>query len=303
MVDKKRLLLPIIFLGICAFLILIFSYFKEKYEEFPTLNVLMFHVVCEQMPGDKTLSGLYITKDMLKEYCEYFIKNNYKVVSLNEAYNIFKNKEEVNNSSLLVFTFDDGYEDNYTLGFPILKEYGIKFNINVIGRYADENRENYLSWGQIKEMNKSGLLELGNHTYDSHVYVEDYKGDSVPLLKAVLPNETERERKDRIISDLKKADELISENGGAKISVIAYPYGVPPKDMQEEISEKFNYFIELMVTEGVNRGEKDFTKLNRFAVNGLEKPQDLEKRMKFYNGLKFLNKERRSLRELINFNF
>jgi peptidoglycan/xylan/chitin deacetylase (PgdA/CDA1 family) len=255
------------------------------------------------MPEDNSLSGLYITKDMLKEYCEYFINNNYKIVSLNEAYNIFVNKEEIDNTNLLVLTFDDGYEDNYTLGFPILKKYGAKFNVNVIARYTDENRENYLSWDQIKEMNKSGLLELGNHTYDSHIYVEDYKGDSEPILKALLPNESEEERKNRIFNDLDKADDLISKNGGNNISIMAYPYGVPPKDMQKEIAEKFNYSIELMVTEGVNRKEEDFTKLNRFTVDGFEKPKDLERRMKFYKGLNFLNKERRSIRDLINFNF
>lgn len=303
MIDKKRLLVPIIFLGICTFLMLIFSYFKEKYEESPTLNVLMFHVVCENMPEDKSLSGLYITKDMLKEYCEYFMAKGYKMVSLNEAYNILKSKETTDNNSLIAFTFDDGYEDNYTLGFPILKEYGINFNINIIGRYTDENRVNYLSWEQIKEMNQSGLLELGNHTYDSHMYVEDYKGDSMPILKALLPNETAEERKQRIFNDLEKADGLINKNSGDGINIMAYPYGVPPKDMQKEIAEKFNYSIELMVTEGVNRKEEDFTKLNRFTVDGFEKPKDLERRMEFYKGLNFLNKERRSLRDLINFNF
>ena len=303
MVDKKRLLVPVIFLGICIFFILIFSYFKEKYEELPTLNVLMFHVVCEKMPEDKNLSGLYITKDMLNDYCEYFVNNHYKVVSLNEAYNILKNKAEVDNTNLLVLTFDDGYEDNYTLAFPMLKEHGLKFNINVIGRYTDENRKNYLSWEQIKDMNESGLLELGNHTYDSHIYIEDYKGDSVPILKALLPNETEEERKNRIFNDLEKANNLINQNTENNINIMAYPYGVPPKDIQEEIAKKFNYSIELMVTEGVNRKPEDFTKLNRFVVDGFEKTKDLERRMKFYKGLNFLNKERRSLRDLINFNF
>lgn len=270
---------------------------------FPTLNVLMFHVVCEEMPEDKSLSGLYITKDRLRDYCEYFKNQGYSIVTLNEAYEIFKDKREVDNPNLLVFTFDDGYEDNYTLGFPILKEYGIKFNINVIARYTDEVRTNYLSWDQIKEMNKSGLLELGNHTYDSHVYIDDYKGNNVPILTAQLPNETEEERRNRILNDLEKADSLISENGDKRISIMAYPYGVPPEDMQGEIREKFNYNIELMVTEGVNREISNFTGLHRFVVDGFETPEELECRMKFYKGLNFLNKESRSLRDLLHFNF
>ena len=80
---------------------------------------------------------------------------------------------------------------------------------------------------------------------------------------------------------------------------MAYPYGVPPKDMKEEICQKFNYNIELMVTEGVNRKISNFTGLHRFVVDGFESPKELERRMKFYKGLDFLNKESRSLRDLL----
>ncbi len=299
--DKKRLIIPVIFLIVCGVLFCIVSFKKDMYEMSPTLNVLMMHVVCDEMPEDKSLSGLYITKDMLEEYLRYFQEKGYNVVTLNEAYNIFKNDVKVDNNKLLVYTFDDGYMDNYTKGFPILKKYNTKFNLNVIARYTDEKYDNYLTWGQIKEMNESGLMELGNHTYDSHVYIEDYKGDSVPILKARLTEETEEEREMRILSDLTKADEYISfrGNSGEKINVMAYPYGVPPKDMQEEIRDNLNYYIELMVTEGVNRNINDFKGLNRFVVDGFETPERLEQRMEFYKGMNFLNKKSRSLREFI----
>lgn len=301
--EIKRLIIPSIFLIICIVCVSVFSGIKEIYEKLPTLNVLMMHVVCDKMPEDKSLSGLYITEDMLREYCKYFSDKGYNIVTLNEAYDIISNGKNVDNNNLLVFTFDDGYEDNYTRGFPILKEFGIKFNINVIARYTDEKYPNYLTWDQIKEMNRSGLLELGNHTYDSHIYIDDYKGNNVPILKALLPGESEEERSNRILNDLEKADNLISKYGNEKIKIMAYPYGVPPKDMQEEIAEKFGYDIELMVTEGVNRNVDDFNKLNRFVVDGFEMPDRLDARMNFYKGLNFLNKKSRSLRDLINFNF
>lgn len=299
--DKKRFIVPIIFLLVCVVLVWIVSYKKEVYEMSPTLDVLMMHVVCDEMPEDKSLSGLYITKDMLEEYLKYFQEKGYSVVTLDEAYNIFKNDVNVDNNKLLVYTFDDGYMDNYTKGFPILKKYNTKFNLNVIARYTDEKYDNYLTWEQIKEMNESGLMELGNHTYDSHIYIEDYKGDSVPILKARLVEETEEERKKRILSDLTKADEYISfrGNNGEKINIMAYPYGVPPKDMQEEIRDNLNYYVELMVTEGVNRNIGDFKGLNRFVVDGFETPERLEQRMEFYKGMNFLNKKSSSLRELI----
>ena len=66
--DKKRLIIPIIFLIICVAVVSIFSYKKEVYEKSPTLSVLMMHVVCDEMPEDRSLSGLYITVDMLDRY-------------------------------------------------------------------------------------------------------------------------------------------------------------------------------------------------------------------------------------------
>lgn len=307
--DKKRLIIPIIFLIICISIISIFSYKKEMYEKSPTLSILMMHVVCDEMPEDKSLSGLYITTDMLDRYLEYFKEQNYNVVTLDEAYNIIKNNVPVENNKLLVYTFDDGYMDNYTKGFPILKKHNAKFNLNIIARYTDEQYFNYLTWEQINEMNESGLMELGNHTYDSHIYTEDYKGDSVPILKALLPGESKEQRRERILSDLKKADEYISQRGnyGKKINVMAYPYGVPPRDMQGEIADTLDYYIELMVTPGVNRNINDFTGLHRFIVDGFESPSRLEQRMEVYKGFNFLNKKSRSLRELVKqliyFNF
>jgi len=293
--KKERIIIPMVFIMIYICVLGVVSYSKSVYESKPTLNVLMFHVVCDEMPEDKSLSTLYITKERLKEYCEYFKNQGYNVVSLKEAYDIINGKSTLENNNLLVYTFDDGYEDNYTKGFSILKENNIKFNINIIARYTDEKYPNYLTWDQVKKMNESGLLELGNHTYDSHIYTNDINGKSVPILKALLPNETQEIRRNRILNDIEKADELISKNGEGKINIMAYPYGVPPKDMQEEISSKFNYNIELMVTEGVNREIDDFKSLNRFIVDGFESANQLETRMKFYKGINFLNKRARSI--------
>lgn len=288
----KRLFIPSVFLVIILIINCCAIYFKGEYDKGLTLNVLMFHVVCKEMPKDKSLSGLYITDEMLREYCRYFIDKGYNIVSLKEAYDIFSGSKKTDNPNLLAFTFDDGYEDNYTLAFPILKEFGVKFNINIIARYTNENYSeytNYLTWDELREMYDSGLLEVGSHSYDSHNYVTDYEGKSVPLLKALLPNESKEERKKRIFEDLNTADQIISEEIGDKINIMAYPYGVPPFDLKDEIAEKFNYYIELMVRPGVNRKIEDFKELYRFTVKGNERPEILEKRMKMYKGLNFIS--------------
>ncbi len=62
----------------------------------------------------------------------------------------------------VVLTFDDGYEDNYTDMFPILKKYNAKATIFIITGYV--NSPGYLSDWQIKEMAASGLVRFCSHT-------------------------------------------------------------------------------------------------------------------------------------------
>ena len=285
--EKRRVVFPICFLIIISLIFCCFGEDYEKYDKEPKLNVLMLHMVTKEMPEDSSLDTLYITDKMLKSYCEYF-KDRYTIVSLDEAFDIIKNNKELENPNLLAFTFDDGYDNNYKLAYPILKELGIKANINIIARYTNENYPGYLTWDEIKEMSDSGLITFGNHTYDSHYYTEDANGDSRPVLSALLSGESSEERRKRIMTDLKLADNMISQATGTDINVIAYPYGVPPFDLMSEIKDELGYDIQMLVRTGVNKTKEQFGKLSRFTVNGNQSPKDLEREMKRYKGLNFL---------------
>ena len=72
----------------------------------------------------------------------------------------------------VLLTFDDGYESNYTLAFPILCEYGAKAAISLITSRIDERADGFLTWDECREMAKSGLVELASHTNDCHIRPE-----------------------------------------------------------------------------------------------------------------------------------
>ena len=281
-----------LFVILCFFIVIVIistaTTFCKNSEE-PILNVLMLHMVTEEMPEDSSLDTLYITTDMLRKYCEYF-RDRYTIVSLDEAYDIISNNKKVDNPNLMAFTFDDGYDNNYTLAYPILKEYGIKATISVIAKYTDENRTGYLNWEQVKEMSDSGLITIASHTYDSHYYTTASDGISKPVLQALLPGETYEQRKVRIFLDLKIANDMIEKCTGKKVNIMTYPYGVPPFDLLDDISKEFSYNIQVLVRPGVNKGIEMFSELKRFTVNGKKEPFQLEETMNKYNGLKFLEK-------------
>ncbi len=106
----------------------------------------------------------------------------------------------------VIVTFDDGYEDNYTIAFPLLKKYNISASIFIatsfIGRSRTLRSGNtfpMLSWQQIEEMKTSGLVEFFPH---SHTH---------PKLTELSLDEAEQE--------IRKSREIIPGD------LFAYPYG------------------------------------------------------------------------------
>lgn len=146
------------------------------------IPVVYFHSVGQKNPlwsrNFLTLEALFF-EDQLK-----YFKKHFSVISLSEYLKI---KQGLINSykNPLVLTFDDGYLDNWTWGFPLLKKYGLKATIFVSPEFVDPrnvvrpNLEDvwegscsyeeisqcgYLSWEEMRLMEKSGLVDIQSHT-------------------------------------------------------------------------------------------------------------------------------------------
>ncbi|MHA6261269.1 polysaccharide deacetylase family protein [Sporosarcina sp. CAU 1771] len=111
-------------------------------------SIVMFHRVISN-EEKLVCEDLEIKKDFLEKTITYFLENNYKIVSLDEAHEIINNKKSIN-KKFIVFTFDDGYLDNYTIAYPIFKKYNIPFTIYVTTSFPDKTAK--LWWYGLKDL-------------------------------------------------------------------------------------------------------------------------------------------------------
>lgn len=159
--------------------------------------VLMYHSIGYEKDNPVRLPVVNLEKQM-----KYLKDNNYTTLSLDELYDYFENNKPIPEKSI-VLTFDDGYLDNYTKLYPVLKKYGLKGTIFVITKAIDKEKD-YLLSSQLKELDKSCL------TIESHT--------------ACHENLSELSY-DKQLKTLKDSKEYLEKTLNRKVNYIAYPFG------------------------------------------------------------------------------
>jgi peptidoglycan/xylan/chitin deacetylase (PgdA/CDA1 family) len=100
-------------------------------------SILMFHRVCPSSsnPRIRGNAGLEVTPEYLENTILFLRQNNYEIVSLARAAQILNGAPV--KKKFAVFTFDDGYVDNYLHAYPILKKHAVPFTIYVTTNLPD----------------------------------------------------------------------------------------------------------------------------------------------------------------------
>lgn len=186
----------------------------------------------------------------------YLKENGYHSVDLGAVIDHFENGKVLPDKPVVI-TFDDGYKNNYLYAYPILKKYGFTATIfvatNIVGGinefdYAKniQPKNEMLTWGQIKEMNKNGIT-IGAHTMD-HAHLTD-----------VSPSEARQQ-----ILGSKKA---LERELGQEIKYFCYPYGEYNQTVADIVKQ--SGFIAATTTDpGVVRSDMNPFLLKRLCIIG-----------------------------------
>ncbi len=135
---------------------------KKKINEYQ-VPILMYHYIRDYDNHDDRIGiNLSVSPEIFAKQLEWLRDNNYQTINLDDIIDMrsFDSTQDQNHK-FVILTFDDGYIDAFANAFPTLKKYRFSGTFYITSDFI--GHENYLSWGMIKRMNKSGM-KFGGHT-------------------------------------------------------------------------------------------------------------------------------------------
>ena len=198
--------------------------------------VLMYHSIAD------VNSELCVSPADFKAQMKWLAANNYNPITLSQLYYHWEEGEELPVNPI-VLTFDDGYADNYTIAYKVMREHGF---IGVLFIYAKKfTTRNSVSEQQLLEMQHYGW-EVGNHSY-TH---------------PELPKVTDQQ----LIKETSIAKDELSQVTGSSILAFCYPAG-KYNDQVVQAVRNAGHKIAVTTNYGFSEKKQGLLTLSRVRIN------------------------------------
>ncbi len=237
MPRKRRILFSVFVVLAIAVLTFVF-WVRDRY----VVPIITYHNVSNQ-------HGLYSLNNVSPKsfawQMKFLNKHRYNVISFDDYVQGMK-KGVAFARNTVVIHFDDGYEDNYTYAYPILKQYQFPASIFLVSDSI--GKDNFLKWDQVKEM-ESSRIEFGSHTR-RHAYLPELNISNA-------------------VDEIAGSKQVIEKNLGHSIKYFVYPSG-GYTDEVKGIVQTAGYEAAGTTNRGRDMFNRDLFELNRIRVKNKE---------------------------------
>jgi len=185
------------------------------------LPILMYHSILKSKSNKFTIKPSQLDSDF-----EALKEAGFTSVFMSEVINWVDGKGTLP-AKPIVITFDDGHYNNLYYGLDIAKKHDMKIMINPVTAFSlhsvnsgDHSNPNYshLTWDQMGEMYRSGLVEFGNHTHRMHNFKPRFG-----IMR--ISGESDEDYREKLYADIERAQQLLEQSGVPRPKTFAYPFG------------------------------------------------------------------------------
>ncbi|MEY4643039.1 MAG: hypothetical protein RLZZ227_3033 [Pseudomonadota bacterium] len=209
--------------------------------------ILQYHHVSTTTPRVTSVNA-----DEFRQHLEYLRDEGFTVLRLEDIVRTLREGGVLPDRAAAI-TFDDGYLNNYTTAYPILREFGWPFTLFISAGLAGTNDALYMNWDQLREMAAHGAT-IANHGVEHSYLLERNTGeDAAAWLR-------------RVEQEILAAEAEIEQQTGTSHRLFAYPFGEYDRVIQTLVARLG--FVGIGQQSGPVNASSDFTALPRFPFSG-----------------------------------
>jgi peptidoglycan/xylan/chitin deacetylase (PgdA/CDA1 family) len=197
---------------------------------FQTIPILCYH----RFGANR--SAMTVTPSNFEVQMDYLAKNGYHVISMAQLTGFLEGKEPLPKKAVVI-TIDDGYRSTYQVAYPVLKKYNFPATVYLYSDFVGAS--DALTWPQMQEMVKSGLIEIQPHS-KTHAN-----------LTLRLAGENDARYVERMKREVDAPIAVIKERLSLNTLSYAYPYG-DVNDVVADLLTRQNVRMGVTVTAGGN---------------------------------------------------
>ena len=220
---------------------------RNSHPQTYTVPILAYHSVCAHQ-----ISANCVPVQKFRAQTEYLRQAGYQTVTFQDLM-----RWELGIGLLpkkpILLTFDDGYHDNFTNAFPMLRQQGMRATIFLISRKVGE--EGYLNWDEVRFMARHGF-EFGAHT----------------LTHPNVTTLTSAEQREEIGQSKKEIEARL----GRPVIAFAYPYG-QFNDATEQMVKNSGYSYAVSGRSGHAAIFEEPFHMKRVVISGYVTMEDFKK--------------------------
>jgi biofilm PGA synthesis lipoprotein PgaB len=232
---------------------------------------IAYHDVNDSDPDQAVVA---VRTERLIEQLAWLRENGYQAVSVDQVLAARRGGPPLPPKAVML-SFDDGYSSFYTRVMPILRAYNWPALLAPVGTWIDtpltqpvdfagtpRPRGDFLTWQQIREVSRSGLVEIAAHTDASHKGIlANPQGNLEPAATtrrfdpATNRYETEAQFRERMRADVVAISDKIRAVTGKAPRVWVWPYGAADGTSLAVVSEH-GYEMALTLDDGLDDSKK-----------------------------------------------
>jgi peptidoglycan/xylan/chitin deacetylase (PgdA/CDA1 family) len=188
-------------------------------NETVSVPILLYHRF-----GPSVTDSMTVTTPVFESHLKYLRDNGYTVIPLRQLVDYFLKKAPPPPSGSVVIVADDGHKSVYTDMLPLIMKYHVPVTLFIYPS-AISNASYAMTWEQLREIKKSGLVDFQSHSY----WHPNFKKDKREMTAA--------EYEKSVQVQLGKSRDMIEKELNVKVDMLAWPFGIYDDELARKARE------------------------------------------------------------------